>query len=386
MITTFNSQSTEFRKKRILLGHLASFGDCLYATTIAKQIKTDYPNCHLTWAIGSKYRSILNENPHVDEIWEIPLNSRDDIAQAWYKFKKVALERYEQGDFDEIFLTQIYPDNYKTYDGTLRSSILRFYGKPITVGVNPVIVLSEQEVNNVYNFVYKNNLLEKKNIILFECSAKSDQSFVTTEFALELVKILIDKIPDCRIILSSDIPISILDERIIDGSSLSFRENAELTKYCSLLIGCSSGISWLCTSEWAKKLPSIQLLKADKSMYASFIYDHQYHGLTYDHIIEMTDTTAETVAACVIAVIKDGVATARLNFHQDITLDFTFYFQTMAFVLYKRKFKDFIFSLFYTFKRYGFRPNLLKSFLPLIQYIMTLGYQKFLKKLKFSTR
>ena len=29
------------------------------------------------------------------------------------------------------------------------------------------------------------------------------------------------------------------DDRIIDGSKLSFRENAELTKYCTLLIGCS---------------------------------------------------------------------------------------------------------------------------------------------------
>jgi hypothetical protein len=59
-------------RKRILLGHLASRGDCLYATAIARQIKADYPGCHLTWAIGSMCRAIIDGNPHVDALWKIP--------------------------------------------------------------------------------------------------------------------------------------------------------------------------------------------------------------------------------------------------------------------------------------------------------------------------
>ena len=66
-------------RKRILLGQLGSFGDCLYATTVARQIKVDFPECHLTWAIGSPYRSILDNSPDVDDIWEVPFSSREDL-------------------------------------------------------------------------------------------------------------------------------------------------------------------------------------------------------------------------------------------------------------------------------------------------------------------
>ena len=372
------------KPQRILLGHLASFGDCLYATTLAKQIKADYPDSHLTWAIGSIYSSVLIGNPHVDEVWEIPIKNRDAIAEAWFQFADQALEKHKNGEFDQIFLTQIYPDNYKTYDGTLRSSILRFYGKPITVGVTPVIYLTEEEIKNVYDFAQTNNLINNEKVVLFECSAKSEQSFVTEKFAIELAQKIANNLPDWKILMSSNIsvPKSMQYGNIIDASSLSFRENAELTKYCSLLIGCSSGISWLTTSSWAKKLPMIQLLKADKSMYASFIYDHKYHGLSTDHIIEITDTSAEKVLLCILTVINEGFTIARSRFHQEIALNFTFYFQTIAAVLYRRKLRQFRYSLFYTVKRYGLHPNLIKSFLPLIPYVSFIIYQKLIRAIK----
>ena len=62
-------------RKRFLIGQLGSFGDCLFATTVARQIKNDYPDCHLTWAVGSIYRSILDGNPYIDDIWEFPLST-----------------------------------------------------------------------------------------------------------------------------------------------------------------------------------------------------------------------------------------------------------------------------------------------------------------------
>ncbi|MEQ1577992.1 MAG: hypothetical protein ABL894_10090, partial [Hyphomicrobium sp.] len=60
---------------RILLGQLGSNGDCLYATTIARQIKKDFPGCHLTWAISSLCTRVLDNNPDVDEVWEVPVQS-----------------------------------------------------------------------------------------------------------------------------------------------------------------------------------------------------------------------------------------------------------------------------------------------------------------------
>ena len=303
---------------RILLGQLKSGGDCLYATALARQIKVDYPGCHLTWAIGSRYRSILDGNPHVDGIWEVPLTGIDGDVEAWQQFERHAYERKSQGDFSEIFLTQIAPGNLENYDGSIRSSIFRGYPRPITVPISPVLRLSAREVENVRQFAEAHRLLDRKHVVLFECSPKSDQSFVTHDFAVEVARKLVAALPDACVILSSDIAISLTDERIIDGSVLSFRENAELTKFCSLLVGCSSGISWICTSDWAKALPMLQLLRPDAMWFNSLICDYTYWGIPVDSIIEMTPCQASRVVNCITTIINTGFAAARLCFHQDI--------------------------------------------------------------------
>lgn len=341
------------RRKRFLIGQLGSFGDCLYATTVARQIKTDYPDCHLTWAIGSVYRSILDGNPYIDEIWEFPLSTRNDLLDRWQQFEDEAGERKKRGDFDEIYLTQVFPNNLKYFDGTLRSSILRVYNKPITVPVSPVIRLSPAEVENVRIFAESHHLKEKKQVILFECSPKSGQSFVTLDFAMGVSQKLIERVPDLCVIISSNDPVSSPDERIIDGSALSFRENAELTKYCTLLVGCSSGISWLSTSDWAKPLPMVQLLKKKTYMYASFVHDHDYQGIASGSIIEMTECSEDTLADCISAIFTDGFVKARHIYHEKMKVNFRHYAAIVVTTFMKNgKYKDVISSLRITFNRW----------------------------------
>ncbi len=81
--------------RRILLGQLANWGDCLLATTVARQIKEDEPTAHLTWAIGSICRPLLWGNPHVDAVWEVPLASTSaaDVIAAWRHFTDEARAR-----------------------------------------------------------------------------------------------------------------------------------------------------------------------------------------------------------------------------------------------------------------------------------------------------
>jgi len=345
------------KRKRILLGQLGSYGDCLFATTIARQIKNDYPNCNLTWAIGTRYRSILHGNPHVDKIWEIPVTHRRELLDKWEQFEKEAQERKKRGDFDEVFLTQVFPNNLKNFDGTLRTSIFRGYTRPITVPISPVLQLLPTEVERVRSFADEYQLTEKNSIILFECLQESDQSFVTPDFALEVARQFVSKIPNVAVILSSHTSIVSGDARIIDGSVLSFRENAELTKYCSLMIGCSSGISWLSTSEWAKPLPMIQLLKKGQSIYASLVHDLKYHNMPVDTIIEMTDCTADRVTNCVTVALLDGFKAARDIFHEQIPVRFDLYYGTLfTFLLTKGKFRETAISLVHTIRRYGLHP------------------------------
>ena len=362
------------RPPRILLGQLGANGDCLFATAIARQIKTDYPGCHLTWAIGSAYRSVLNGNPFVDEVWEIPVANHQELWDKWEQFEKEAFARKKSGDFDEVFLTQIPPNNFKNFDGTVRASIFRGYTKPITESVAPVVRLSPVEIENTRGFVETHHLAEKKYVILFECAPSSAQSFVTPEFAIEVAQKLIRMVPDVCVILSSNLPMPSTNTNIIDGSTLSFRENAELTKYCTLVVGCSSGISWLCTSDWAKPIPMVQLLAKDKSVYASFIHDYEYRKVASDSLIEMTDGSADKVSKCLATIFEDGFNNARLIFNERIPLRFNFYISALyCYLVIRGKHRDALISLKYTIGRYGLHPHLLLCILRMLgRYILWL--------------
>jgi len=345
-------------QKRILIGQLCANGDCLYATVIARQIKQDYPNCYLTWAVSTQCKGMVENNPYVDEIWEISTGNREQWAAAWYLFEEKAYTRQIQGEFDEVFLTQIYP-KYEYFDGTIRPSIFRAYPNPITVPIQSVIRLRDDEVERVKMFAEQHNLLKYKNVILFECAPQSQQSFVTPQYAIYVAQMFLTYLPDCKIILSSNVKILPTDERIIDGSVLTLRENAELTQYCTFLIGCSSGISQIVLTDWAKPLPMIQLLLSSQSMFASIAHDVEYWGYSSRQILEMMDTPPEKLIECVHCALTQGFSEARRRFHQQIIIDFNFYLLSIRNALLHRElYAKTASAVSYAVKRYGWHPQL----------------------------
>ena len=179
--------------RKFLIGQLGCFGDCLFATPLAKQIKNDYPDSHVTWAVAGKYKSILALNPYVDSIWEISVSDNNYSGESWTKFETEALQRKSDGEFDEIIFSQIPPLNWIKYTGTIRNTILSSYGKPITVPIEPTIKLSENEIENVKLFSEKYKLGDFKNVILFECAPGSGQSTVNTEFAIKVANEILKK-------------------------------------------------------------------------------------------------------------------------------------------------------------------------------------------------
>ena len=303
------------------------------------------------------YRQAIEENPYVDEIWEIPVARRADVDPAWRRFASDAKRKRREGIFDEIFLTQVGPDNYQNFDGTVRASIFRAYPRPITVPVTPVIRLLPEEVQRVREFADRHGLERRKNVVLFECASASRQSFITPGFALDIAPQVLARIDDCAIVVTSDVRIESPERRIIDGSVLSFRENAELTKYCTLLVGCSSGVSWLCTSDWAKPLPTIQVLSKATSVFASMYHDAEYFGLRKDHILEMTDCSPEHLAECICAAMTEEFSAVRSRFHEQIPVELNFYLEVfMRAVLRQGQVLKIARSLGHVFRRYGPKP------------------------------
>jgi hypothetical protein len=348
---------------KVLLGQLGAKGDCLYATAVARQIKTDHPGCHLTWAVGSQSRCVVDGNPHVDAIWEVDLSAHANSKEAWYAFKREALRRKKAGEFDVIHFTQIYPDNYQNYDGTVRASILRGYAGPISVPVAPVVRLTDAQVAAVSEFVARHRLREFRHVVLFEFASHSGQSFVTEALAFEVARRITQGRDDTCVVMSAEHGAAQSDPRIVDGSVLGFLENAELSKYCSLLIGCSSGLSWLCTSDWARMPPTIQLLRQRTSVYASMVHDHEYHGLDTRHIVEMTDCAAGQIAQCALTALEQGIEVARERHHERIPIEFGFYGEQLDRVVRRGQWRKAWRSARVTLQRYGARPELVRTLL-----------------------
>lgn len=271
-------------------------GDCLLATTIARQIKNDYPNSCLTWAIGECCESILINNPYVDRVLKIPLSSisPESVIKAWEDFVKLVTQQKEDGIYDLLYFTQYSYGRYENFMGITRASIFSGYPSAVTVPLNPVLQLTSVEKQNVELFSRKNRLEKYSKVILFECTAFSGQSFIDTNFINEFCKLIFTIKHEYCVILSSKDKFDLKFYNVIDASDLTFRENAELINYCDLFLGCSSGISWLSISNAAKEIPKILLLN-DNCPQASMILDHKYFNLPHDKIVELRKCNPEEV-------------------------------------------------------------------------------------------
>ena len=91
---------------RILLGQLGANGDCLYATILARQLRQDYPKATITWAISDRSASLLTNNPHVDEVWKIPVEPTN-MQQIWSVFEREAVRLWMRREFDQVVLSDM---------------------------------------------------------------------------------------------------------------------------------------------------------------------------------------------------------------------------------------------------------------------------------------
>ena len=283
---------------------------------------------------------------------------------AWYSFES-DLTRRQSGSnpaYDKTILSQIWPNNFRNFDGSIRPSMLRAYGAEITVPVATVIALDDEEISHVEAFRYRHNLEQYEQVVLFESYSKSGQSFVTPEFAIEAANLMVDRLANACVIVSSHLPFVSDRPDIIDGSELTMRESAGLTHHCSLFIGCGSGLTVVATSQSAKVLPNIQLLNGNTSMYASFAQDWEYFGKPSDHFVEMHDVSPATLVDAVDTLVRDGLADCRKRYHRDSgEVSFDFYSTLIdRWLIQRMKYADAARSTLTTAARYGWHPALLR--------------------------
>lgn len=371
-------------REKILLVHLASNGDCLYVTAIARQIKKDYPGCHLTWIISNLCSQVLINNDDVDKVetWEVK-SVKDALFDAWYDLQQKLNSPGFKEQYDHIFKTQFFPENIHLYDGTIRSSLLRSYPNYKSMPVTPHLRLTGHEISNAEKFVLENNMSSFKKVVLFECTPGSGQSFINPALAIEISQKLTEIFPDMVVVLSTHLPLDTHHERIIVANTISFRENAQLAKHCDLFIGASSGITWLLTSDWIEKpIPSIQLLSVAKGIsFASVKYDFDYWGLDHGHIVEIFTPGVQRVIECVKLYYSHGMAACLERYNEKVKPN-PFFIKDYFNIVAKRKRLSLLFGLFRNFaERNGLSLKLGAAFVYIfLQGVVRIPYVLFLKK------
>jgi hypothetical protein len=310
---------------KILIVHLFSNGDCLYATTVARQARHDFPGCHITWLVGSSCSSMVMNNPDIDALWQVDLPaSAEDKEKMFEAVIEEAKKKKQSGEFDDIFITQILGDNYAKYDGSLITSIYRCYGHPVTVDKTPVLVLTDAEISKANTFASFNKIDSFKHVVLFECAPQSGQLDIGDTFINNVCAAIMQNEDTC-IILSSAKKIQSTVPNVFDGSTLSIRETVALSHHCTLLLGCSSGITWAVASTAGKKLPTIQLLDKNAYIFNPPSITFAQMGKAVDHIIELFDFTVPLLSDCFSVVMNKGFDTARNSYNQKPVKQFRVY-------------------------------------------------------------
>ena len=160
---------------RYFIYQLAAFGDCLFATIVVKQLKHNDPNCEITWGISKRYVSILKNNPYVDKILEFDIDPKTASRYDLSKHETVINNIEKEFGLNFIYLQLVSKKHIHHLYTTLRYTVIKVFGGPITVSKKAVLYLDQQEKDTVKEFIIKNEINSYSTKILFECSPTSGQ-------------------------------------------------------------------------------------------------------------------------------------------------------------------------------------------------------------------
>jgi hypothetical protein len=223
------------------------------------------------------------------------------------------------------------------YDGIVCTSIYKCFGRPITVDTTPILVLTEAEKKRAQEFAVANKLAGYINVILFECAPQSNQLNLTDDIIYQYCVRIMQQ-PGTCIILSAPKKYGFNHPGIIDGNSLSIRETVALTHYCTILFGCSSGISWAATSTAAKKIPTVQILTRDTYIFNPLSLTLKKLKQSTANLIEMINFNEDKLELCFSDIFDRGIEYAKARHDQPVKKQFKLFRGIVSGFLYEGKF------------------------------------------------
>lgn len=263
-----------------------ALGDILNCTAILRQLKTDEPDCHITWFGSERYRAALEHNPWIDKLILLEGNPTEldacipelRASHPWTRFFDIA--------------------PYRNYDklpkGCLVDLVKAASGLRWTVPFVPVFRLTPTECEQARR--YWAGLPEGPHILV-ETEFHSHQSPWNRRSVFQMLEVLAPLDP-CFVFTAKQRPpfLDLLSKKHSKTvwCAEPFRLNAEFYNLCDAFIGVSSGISVLSLSDHCRTdVPSIEFVRGEHwSTAPAGRALERYHCFTETRFLEALEALA----------------------------------------------------------------------------------------------
>ncbi len=265
---------TQIKPKRILACQLRQIGDVLLSTPSLQLLKERFPDAELHLLTEKKCASVLENNPHVDHVWEIDKPALKNPFKALAFYSKVGRSGYDLiVDFQQlprcrwvsmfsraaVKLTMI-PKWYNKPFYTHWSDLVYGYAakckagvlKPLGIewnGEPPKIWLSDDEKDWADNFIKAQGMEANRFVTVDPSHRRITRLWPARHFA-GLIRLLREKHPDLKFLMlygpgekdiAEDVAQQAGEGAIVTDHMLSLREMAAVQARAALHIGnCSA--------------------------------------------------------------------------------------------------------------------------------------------------
>ena len=89
---------------KIAIVKLSSLGDIIHSMVVLQFVKKHYPDSEIDWIVEKRFQGVLENNPHINQIHTVNLNSIKRDKSLKLLMKEVSQVR-RFGEFDLVLLT-----------------------------------------------------------------------------------------------------------------------------------------------------------------------------------------------------------------------------------------------------------------------------------------
>lgn len=146
---------------KICIVKLSAMGDIIHAMVALQFIKKEMPSAQIDWIVESGFKSVLENNPHIDNILPVNLKAIKKKKSELFNQYKI-LKNYSKNDYDIVIDAQ----------GLLKSAIVsKIIGAPIISGFDKNSIregIASIFYNNTVAIPYDANTIDRNATVICE--------------------------------------------------------------------------------------------------------------------------------------------------------------------------------------------------------------------------